>query len=163
MKVRIASSLGGWTTLYRSWALLFSPHWIFRMPRIGCERLVSLTINRNKHTQLVTWVRSDHLMKCPPPQPLPRSHWICSEGNLDCVLVLFYACSTNPSLFLAEGIPFKVKSYMELNNDVVGCFWATLKRCGSGGLFWFCFGFAFFPDPYLLKSDWVRVCPKADL
>lgn len=102
MKIRFASSHDGWTTLSRSSSTVAWSTQISYIPRISCQRLVSLTINRNEHTQLVTWVGSDRLMKCPPPWPLPKSHWICSECNLDCILVLFYHCFSNPSLPLSS-------------------------------------------------------------
>lgn len=69
------------------------PTRILSSPRISHQTLVSLTLNRNKHTQLVAWVRSDYLMRCPSPWPYPKSPGICSECKLGCILVLFCHCS----------------------------------------------------------------------
>lgn len=59
--------------------------WILYIPRISPQGPVSLTINRNEHAQLVTCVRADYLMKGPSPWPFPKSQWICSQCNLDCI------------------------------------------------------------------------------
>ena len=120
--------------------------WILDIPRISHRRLVSLTIKRNKHTQLVTWVVSDCLMKCPSPWPFPKSHWICSQCNLDCILVPFCHCSTNPFPPLSrryqiwsEKLHWTEWAKTVIVINVVSCFWPYFKRQGSVG-----YGSAFF-------------------
>lgn len=71
--------------LPRSSALSFCPRESSTFPESVLGGPVSLTINRNEHARLVTCVRADYLMKGPSPWPSPKSQWICSECNLDCI------------------------------------------------------------------------------
>lgn len=84
-------------------------------------------------------------MKCPSPWPFPKSHWICSQCNLDCILVPFCHCSTNPFPPLSRRYQIWseklhwtewAKTVIVIN---VSCFWPHFKRQGSVG-----YGSAFF-------------------
>lgn len=76
--------------------------WVLHIPRVSPQGLMSFTRNRNKHTQLEAWVKSDYLTKRPSPWPFPQSHGIGSECNLDCIGVLFGPCSTNSLALLSR-------------------------------------------------------------
>lgn len=115
-------------------------------------------------------------MKCPSPWPFPKSHWICSQCNLDCILVPFCHCSTNPFPPLSrryqiwsEKLHWTEWAKTVIVINVVSCFWPHFKRQGSVGygsafFFFFC---TIFPDPRLLKSKCIFasswVCSNADL
>lgn len=85
-------------------------------------------------------------MKCPSPWPFPKSHWICSQCNLDCILVPFCHCSTNPFPPLSrryqiwsEKLHWTEWAKTVIVINVVSCFWPHFKRQGSVG-----YGSAFF-------------------